>query len=110
MEIPQDIIDHVIAAVGHDEHLLKQCALVSSSFLRPSRKKLFSQIILSGWDETSQRLHQVLIQNPVIWTFVRSIAITQYLEDETSKCQLNSTLAILQLPFCCLERFSIGLQ
>ena len=28
MDIPQDIIDNVIAAVGDDTHLLKQCALV----------------------------------------------------------------------------------
>jgi hypothetical protein len=36
--IPQDIIDHVIAAVGDDKPLLKQCALVSSSFLLPGNK------------------------------------------------------------------------
>ena len=33
MEIPQDIIYNVITAVGDDKCLLRQCALVSSSFL-----------------------------------------------------------------------------
>jgi hypothetical protein len=100
--IPQDIIDNVIAAVGYDKNLLRQCALVSYSFLLPSRKQLFSKIYLRG-DQASQRLHQCLVQNPVIQSFVRKITIT--------RCQSNSTsvLAILRIPFSCLESFSIDL-
>jgi hypothetical protein len=103
--IPQDIIDNVIAAVGHDKHVLKQCALVSSSFLLPSRKQLFSEISLRG-DQASQRLHQYLVQNPVIQSFVRDITINQEW-NTTSELNSTSLLAILRLPFCCLERFSI---
>ena len=55
MDIPQDIIDNVIAAVGYDDtHVL------------PSRK-LFSRITLkSDQLETSQDIHHFLVENPVI--------------------------------------------
>ena len=115
MEIPQDIIDNVIAAVGDDRHLLKQCTLVSSSFLLPSRKQLFSRISLRS-NQTCQGVHQLLVQNPVIQSFVKTIILTD--EDtmmdswgsstETSEWMNGpSLLAILRLPFCWLECFSI---
>ena len=111
VEIPQDIIDSIIVAVGDDTHLLKQCALVSSSFLLPSRKKLFSRITLSS-DQTCQRLHQFFLQNPLILSSVKAITLTEYLTSwRTREIEwINSTSlpAILRLPFCCLECFSIN--
>ena len=109
MDIPQDIIDNVIAAVGDsdDKCLLKQCALVSSSFLRPSRKQLFSRITLRS-DRTCQGIHQFLVQNPVIQSFVRTITLMDswgYMIPEWMNG--TSLLAILRLPFSCLECFSI---
>ena len=115
IDIPQDIIDNVIAAVGDDTRLLKQCALVSSSFLLPSRKQLFSKISI-GSDQSCQRVHQILVQNPAIQSFVRTI--TLYAESKLAKLANRNfnpsewmngieLLAILRLPFCCLERFSI---
>ena len=108
VDIPQDIIDNVIAAVGDDTRLLKQCALVSSSFLLPSRKQLFSRITLRS-DQSCQGIHQLLVQNPVIQSFVRSIALKEQLYSSNSEW-INGTslLAILRLPFHCLERFSIA--
>jgi hypothetical protein len=105
MEIPQDIIDSVIEAVGDDTHLLKQCALVSSSFLLPSRKQLFSRITLEG-DRICQRIHEFLIQNPIIQSFVRTITLIEG-SLRTPMYGSTSLLSILRLPFCCLERFSI---
>ena len=101
VEIPQEIIDSVIAAVGNDTKLLKQCTLVSSSFLRPSRKQLFSRIILSS-DQICQGIYHLLVQNPVMLSFVRSIILAEgnWIDD-------TSLLAILRLPFCRLEFFSI---
>ena len=103
VEIPQDIIDNVIVAVGDDTHVLKQCALVSFSFLLPSRKLLHPQ--------KQTKLSKFLVQNPVIQSFVRTIALTEY------RCWGNpiipdwingrSLLAILRLPFSRLECFSI---
>jgi hypothetical protein len=106
MEIPQDIIDNVIAAVGYDKRLLKRCSLVSSSFLLPSRKQLFSRISLRD-AKKCQGIHQFLVQNPDIQSFVRTITLVGS-DSETSKW-MNGTslLAILRLPFCCLECFSI---
>ena len=112
VELPQDIIDNVIAAGGDDTDFLKQCSLVSSSFLHPSRKHLFSRITL-GSDETCQGIHQFLIQNPVVQTFVRAITLTESMPNWRMTPEwINGTplLAILQLPFCCLECFSIVLR
>ena len=115
MDIPQDIIDSVIAAVGDDKRLLKQCALVSSSFLLPSRKQLFSRINLRS-DQTCQGIYQFLVQNPVIQSFVRTITLTGIpmladwsFERTNPSDWMNGTslLGILRLPFCCLECFSI---
>jgi hypothetical protein len=117
MDIPQDIIDNVIAAVGDDMRVLKKCTLVSSSFLLPSRKQLFSRITLKS-DQTCLGIHQFLIQNPVIQCFVRSITLIGDIEDYDSRrtwinpefpewMNCKSLLAILRLPFSCLECFSI---
>ena len=103
LEIPQDVIDCVVAAVGDDSRLLKQCSLVSSSFLRPSRKQLFSSINLIS-DQTCQGIHQLLVKDPFIQSFVRTITV-----EENMECNMNGTslLAILRLPFCHLECFTI---
>lgn len=111
MEIPLDIIDNIIAAVGTDKDVLNQCALVSSSFLLPSRKQLFSSITL-GSDEACKGIHQFLVQNPVIQSFVRSIVLRN-----NNRCRKGSRypswingaslLAILRLPFCSLEYLAI---
>jgi hypothetical protein len=117
IDIPQDVIDNVIAAVGDNKRLLKQCSLVSSSFLLPSRKQLFSRITLRS-DSGCQRIHQFLVQNPVIQSSVRAITLTEYIDsdfeysDYSEPEWMNSTslLAILLLPFCCLECFSINVN
>ena len=113
LEIPQDIIDNVIAAVGDDTRSLKQCTLVSSSFLRPSRKQLFSTISIRS-DQTCQGIHQLLVKNPVILSIVRTITIKDSLNRNSDRSYkipewMNgaSLPAILRLPFRCLECFSI---
>ena len=110
LEIPQDIIDNVIAAVGDDKCLLQKCALVSSSFLLPTRKQLFSRITLSS-DRNCQGINQFLIQNPIIQSFVRDITLTVDFEIRRPKLTnwINGTspLAILRLPFCRLECLAI---
>ena len=110
MAIPQDIIDNIIEAVD-DRRSLKECALVSSSFLLPCRKHLFSKLFL-GYNRSRpshwQSLHRFLVENPVIHSFVRSITIYDFSYD-TFNCVWNnpSLIAILRLPFCCLQSFFI---
>ena len=107
MDIPQDIIDKVIAAVGDDTRLLKQCTLVSSSFLLPSRKQLFSKVSLEN-DQFCQGIHEFLVQNPVIMSFVRTISIKRKWDPKnTIWINCRSLVAILRLPFSHLECFSI---
>jgi hypothetical protein len=112
--IPQDIIDKIIETVDDDRdiRLLKECTLVSSSFLLPSRKRLFSRIYLRSDQISCQRLQQFFVENPVILPSVRSITLNWgYWESEASYF-LNDTslIAILRLPFCCLESFSINMS
>ena len=102
--IPQDIIYNIIEAVasgGYNRRSLKECALVSSSFLLPCRKHLFSNLYLSR-DQNCQRLHQFLVENSVVQSFVRSITI-----DLCWLLNCTSLIAILRLPFCCLKSFSM---
>jgi hypothetical protein len=109
VEIPQDIIDSIITEVGNDKRLLKQCSLVSSSFLLPSRKHLFSRIILRN-EKACQGIHQFLVQNPVVQSFVRAITLKDIWSYNFPQW-MNGTslLAILRLPFGCIECFSINL-
>src|SRR5260370_707749 len=48
--------------------LLKTCALVSSLFLLPTRKRLFSRISLSS-KRSCDELHQLIPVNPVLKSF-----------------------------------------
>jgi hypothetical protein len=88
----------------NDRHLIKTCALVSHSFLRPSRKQLFSDIIIGTWVQC-ENLHLVLTQNPDIRQFVRKLKIGgrsyQPLFFE------EALLSILQLPLYRLEELVI---
>jgi hypothetical protein len=107
LDIPQDIIDSVIAQVGDDRRLLKQCSLVSSSFLHPSRKLLFSKITI-GSDETCRGIYQFLVQNPVIQSFVKTITLMPVHRLKYPEWMNGASLpAILRLSFCRLECFSI---
>ena len=101
--VSQDIIDSIIEKID-DRVLLKTCTLVSPTFLIPSRKRLFSRIFLKS-DQTCQRLHQLLVENPVLQSFVKSIIMD--LGDKTLRLNGTSLVAILRLPFCCLESSSI---
>ena len=105
--IPQDIIDNIIEAVDDDDRLLRKCALVSSSFLLPCRKRLFSSLFLID-DQACQRLYQFLIENPVVQSFVKSIHIaSHYTASRFPLSNCTSLIAILRLTFCCLKRFAI---
>jgi len=73
---------------------------VSSEFLLPSRKCLFSRISLSS-DKACQGLHQFLVKNPVLQSFVRTINVDLDYE-------YPSLIYTLRLPFCSLESFSIS--
>ena len=111
VEIPQDIIDNVIAAVGEDDtDLLKRCSLVSSSFLHPIRKLLFSSVTLEN-DQSCEEIHKFLVQNPVIQSFVRSISL-KHMSMPKSAQWMNGTslLSILRLPLCRLECFLIAVD
>jgi hypothetical protein len=112
VEIPQDIIVSIIAAVDDDYdgiRLLKTCALVSSSFLLPSRKRLFSRLNLQS-EHACQTIHQFLAKNPVVQSFVRSITVDWGYRTTPLQMNRTSLFCFLRLSFCCLESFSITLR
>ena len=83
---------------------------MSSSFLLPCRKHLFSKLSLNGHG-VCQGLHQFLVENPVLQSFVRSITIKQgsgYDVQVYDLLNCTSLIAVLRLPFCRLENFSIN--
>jgi len=107
--LPQDIIDNIIEAVAADDdsrlNLLKTCALVSSSFLLPSRKRLFSAISLTR-RQSCDELHRLILLNPVLQSFVTSITLN-FGYDSYSCWNHRSVVDILRLSFCRLEKFII---
>ena len=116
--IPQEIVDIIIEAVGRDDSsVLKKCAVVSSSFLLPCRKHLFSELVLRDV-QACQRLYQFLVGNQVVQSFVRSISIelnispdSEFIHHDKPLIPIlqlpTSLIAVLRLPFRRLESFSV---
>jgi len=75
--LPQDIIHAVIEKISpNDIETLKQCSVVSQSFLVPSQKQLFSVIHLTLKGRFScQRLHHLLLNAPHIATYIRELHV-----------------------------------
>ena len=113
MDIPQDIIrvNSVIAAVGDDTRVLKQCALVSSSFLLPSRKQLFSRITSKATNPARGFISfsfKIQSGSPLLEPLF-SLTTLGPLGDANLP-NGKSLLAILRLPLCCLECFSLNMR
>jgi len=110
--IPQDIINTIIETVDGSRSVLNNCALVSSSFLLPSRKRIFSRLYLSS-NQGCQRLQQFLVENPLIIPSVTGITLGY--DYGSLHCSLDfrsigtSLIALLQLPFCSLNLLSIDM-
>jgi len=74
--IPQDIIDNIVAYLSHDPDSLRKCALVSHSFLSPSRRGLFSSIRVPSRRRPPPSLEHVqnlLSANPEIFNFIQKL-------------------------------------
>jgi hypothetical protein len=112
----QEIIDSIIGTFHfYDRTTLKECALVSRSFLIPSRRKLFSYLRLCS-EEQCQNLYRFLVQNPYIQSSIIALSIYgnherygRYPTVNTPNGILASEamLSILRLPFRCLQKFSV---
>jgi hypothetical protein len=107
MAIPQEIkeiINEIIEALGDEKLWLKNCTLVSSSFLLACRRCLWCKISLRPG---LKGLHQVFVQNPVLQSFVTSITIIchGYRIYDSSEHDLT---AVLRLPFCRMRSFTSG--
>lgn len=110
LSTPQDIVEAIIEIADYDT--LLQCALVSQSFLFPSRKMLFSDIVLQN-EMQSDRLQRILVQNPYIQSFIKSLTILNKEDGEgphqwlTGKRSISALLATLHLPLHHMASFSL---
>jgi hypothetical protein len=77
--IPQDIIDTVIGELSfNDIDTLKQCSLVSHSFLASSQKLLFSMVYFrAGYAVRApfRQLHYLLNHSPHIISYIRELHV-----------------------------------
>lgn len=72
--IPQDIIEEIVIHLHNDPSTLKVCSLVSHSFFPPSRRQLFSRIILET-PRSVLRLQPLLKRSPGISELVFTLHI-----------------------------------
>ena len=80
--VPQEIIDCIVSSLqGRDSRTLKSCALVSRSFLHPSRKSLFSTIHLLSIVHSRYLHERVLSPTPEIARYIRELVVHGRLTD-----------------------------
>ena len=78
--VPQEIIDIIVGELHGDSDTLKQCALVSRSFLAPCRMELFSVVHLESFHYYSTglqfgRLYDALTSTPEISYCIRELCL-----------------------------------
>ena len=75
--MPFDIIDAILGELNTrgDVETLRNCAVLSRSLLQPARRRLFSTITLYGGGGSSQRLHALLLKDPRLLTYFRTLEI-----------------------------------
>ena len=80
--LPQELIDVIINQVD-DHKTLKACSLVASSFVCPSQKLLFLTVDLDNAPRKKAyaRFLRLLILNPLLGTYVRSLRLGDDSED-----------------------------
>ncbi|KAJ7800350.1 hypothetical protein B0H14DRAFT_3490747 [Mycena olivaceomarginata] len=69
--LPQELFDAIIDEI-HDKETLKACALVGSSFLPPSQRKLFRKVRLG---RRSRDREAALAESPHLASYVRHLTI-----------------------------------
>ena len=78
--IPQELIDKIIDQLHTDQDTLKACAVVSRSFLSPSRRHLYYSIDLGdsftiSVQRSLQKLYDILKSHPDIASLIREFHI-----------------------------------
>ncbi|KAJ7832094.1 hypothetical protein B0H14DRAFT_3712954 [Mycena olivaceomarginata] len=72
--LPQELFDAIIDEI-HDQETLKACALVATSFLRPSRRKLFRKVRLGEVGRRSRDIAPALAESPHLMSYIRDLSI-----------------------------------
>ncbi|KAJ7832093.1 hypothetical protein B0H14DRAFT_3463704 [Mycena olivaceomarginata] len=75
--LPQELFDAIIDEI-HDKETLKACALVGSSFLPPSQRKLFRKVRLggsSGLGRRSRNTAAALAESPHLVSYIRDFTM-----------------------------------
>ncbi|KAF9465497.1 hypothetical protein BDZ94DRAFT_1253951 [Collybia nuda] len=81
-KLPQELVDMIVAEHEDNISTLRQCMLVSKSFLDPARRHFFRGINLGVDDDDVRSRHlyrrfrDVTTENPLILTYVRELCVT----------------------------------
>jgi hypothetical protein len=70
--LPQELFDAIIDEI-HDKETLKSCALVATSFLRPSQRKLFRKV--GGIGRHSRDTAAALAEFPHLVSYIHDLTI-----------------------------------
>ncbi|KAF9459601.1 hypothetical protein BDZ94DRAFT_1312222 [Collybia nuda] len=93
-QLPQDIIDEIVRHLCRDTITLKACSIASRTFFPPSRRALFSRIVLET-PRSLLRLNHLLEQSSEISKLVYTVHIHNYI---ISLISTPSVSTVLQLP------------
>src|SRR5258708_3715394 len=81
MDLPQELIDKIIGILASDVPSLHSCSLVATSWIQPSRRRLFKNILISR--DTHQRwLDRISPTNAELLYNIRSFA---YISDSNAR-------------------------
>jgi hypothetical protein len=71
--LPQELFDAIIDEI-HDKETLKACALVGSSFLPPSQRRIFRKVAL-GLGRHSRDTAAALAESPHLVSYIRDLSL-----------------------------------
>ncbi|KAJ7628435.1 hypothetical protein FB45DRAFT_1028527 [Roridomyces roridus] len=106
MSVPQELVDFIVDNLAGDTPNLKSCSLAARTFVHPSQKHIFKQIVLRSVT-VCQRFHQLLTSYPHLATLVDELRIlTGGMYSEEPWAMSEPTLALV-LPLLHIKRISL---
>ncbi|KAF8058196.1 hypothetical protein FPV67DRAFT_1676452 [Lyophyllum atratum] len=105
--IPEDIIEEVIEVLSTDADTLKSCSIVSRVFRVLCQRRLFHSVRLNAWrDGCNERLHHILLDNPVLVSFIYSLEV--YVGENFCASRLKDVCGILHIVQSSIRELTIS--
>src|SRR5687767_14885363 len=85
VEVPPEILEHIVSFFESGSEDLRSLSLVSKAFRIPSQKRIFPQIEIRTRDvPRALQLHSILLSNPDIAHYIRDISMVLDVQDSDS--------------------------